>query len=392
MAVGFDRVARSKKARGGVRALLGGKAPAADEVGERLARLAKRALKKAVIDATPRRVTFKLHPFASPTRIVVLPDGGLEVKGDTSALGPGYHAEIAARLAPILDELDFAWLEEDPPFDVAGEHLAWLARRLAVDGPVRIAMPGGKTFATDAPVLTALGPRDAAWRAAVIADPTRGRDAFAWWGTGPGVEARSRALLAMWHEVPWRRPIDEDETALLQRVHGWLAAAHAADPELVLPWADWCSLVDALDLDDDLAERVRARGGKELPTIGYRRLDVEVELSGGWTVRLPGALVGGWEDDETRYVATDGFRALEFTTLTADPGLDSAALLAVAPEAHPVIARRSEGTLRGRAEGRDEDGVRVVHAIVVDAPHLAIVTCKGDEAWALATFQSISRT
>ena len=372
-----------------MRALLGGKAPTADEVGERLERLARRVLKRAVIDASPRRVTFRLHPFAAPTRIVVLPNGDLEVKGDTTALGPGYHSQVDLRVAPILDELDYAWLEQDE--DVEAEHLAWLAGKLAADGPVRIGMPAGRTFAVDAPVLTSLGPRDAAWRTAVIADPTKGRDAFAWWAPGPGTEARSRALLAMWHEVPWRRPIVDDETALLQRVHNWLAAAHAADPALELPWPDWCSLVDALALDDVLAAEVRTRGGKGMPTIGYRRHDLYAELSGGWTIRLPGALVGGWEDDETRYVATDGFRAIELTTMTAAPGLISDALLAVAPEAHPVIARRSEGTLRGRAEAYDEDGVHVVHGLVVDAPHIAIVTCKGDEMWALATWRSLRR-
>jgi hypothetical protein len=38
--------------------------------------------------------------------------------------------------------------------------------------------------------------------------------------------------------------------------------------------------------------------------------------------------------------------------------------------------------------------VRVVVGLVIDAPHVAIVTCKvapADEAWALATWRSLRR-
>src|SRR5438045_1783420 len=89
--VGFAlcRRARSRKAKGGLRSLLG-RAPDAAEVGDRLARIARRMLKELVRDATARRVTLDLHPAAGPVRIAVLPDGDLEVTGDTGAVGPGY--------------------------------------------------------------------------------------------------------------------------------------------------------------------------------------------------------------------------------------------------------------------------------------------------------------
>src|SRR5690606_37777328 len=101
---------------------------------------------------------------------------------------------------------------------------------------------------------------------------------------------------------------------LMEKVDEDLRAARSADPDLVLPWAARKELLAHLGIDD---EDVTARAGDEVESIGYRRHDLEVELSGGWSVRMPGAMVGHWEDDGARYWATDGDRALEFTSLTA---------------------------------------------------------------------------
>jgi hypothetical protein len=85
---------------------------------------------------------------------------------------------------------------------------------------------------------------------------------------------------------------------------------------------------------------------------------------------------------------------IEFTSLTAEDETDSDKLLAVAPERHTLLERRSEGTLRARAEVSDEDDIHIVHGLAADAPHVAILTCKGrtsDEPWALATWRSLRR-
>ena len=55
---------------------------------------------------------------------------------------------------------------------------AKLARELA-GGATRIGVPAERHFKIDAAVLTAMGPRDATWRSAVLANPSRGADAFA---------------------------------------------------------------------------------------------------------------------------------------------------------------------------------------------------------------------
>lgn len=384
---GISRRARSRKAKAGLRALVS-RAPDAREVGERLSRIARRMLGDAVRDVTPRRVTLDFHPAAAPVRIVVLPDGDLEVTGETSAIGPGYHADVLARLAPVLDELDFVWATDEP--EPRAAMAAWLASELA-RGATRIGIPPELAFQLDAAVLTSMGPRDTAWRDAVIADPARGADAFAWWDEGPGQLERSRALLALSLEIPWREPLDADEGALMVQVDRDLKAARKANKALELPLAEWAELLGWLGEDERAAE-LRERTGGAIATLGYRRFPLEVTLDAGWTFELPGAFVGSWEDE--RYWATDGDRMVELTCLTTTGDQDSAALLAIAPARHPIIEQLVDGDRHGRAEGYDEGGVHVVHGLMAAAPDVAILTCKGapsDEAWALATWRSLRR-
>lgn len=387
MGFGLDRRARSPKAKGGLRALIG-KAPDAREVGDRLVRISKRMLKGAVTDASPRRVTLELHPAAAPVRILVLPDGDLEITAETGSIGPAYHDHVIATITPILDELDFVWDGEHE--DARHAMATWLADQLR-EGATRIAMPAELDFKLEAAVLTPMGPRDRAWVDAVLAEPMRGADAFAWWDAAPGHQERSRALLAMWLEVPWREPIDPEERALMERVDADLRAARKASKTIVLPWAEWAELLANLGEEDERIAEVHARASSP-PAIGYRRHPMEVELSGGWSIELPGSFVGAWEDDGARYWSTDGDRVIEFTSLTANGEHDSQALLEIAPEKHPVVERIAEDRRRGRAEAYDDGEVRIVHGLMTAAPEVAILTVKGppaSEAWALATWRSL---
>jgi hypothetical protein len=85
---------------------------------------------------------------------------------------------------------------------------------------------------------------------------------------------------------------------------------------------------------------------------------------------------------------------IEFTSLTADGETDSDKLLAVAPEAHPVVERISTGDLRGRAETFVDDDVHVLIGLVAQAPHVGILTCKSnaaDDTWARTMWKSLRR-
>ena len=385
MGFSFERVARSRKARGGLRALFG-KPPTAAEVKDRLARLLPRAWRDAEVQVTAKAIRITLDGL--PTfRLRVLPDGELVVHGRAD-IGPALADEAIARMPPVLDELDYVW--DDDGFAPRGEAVDWLADELRA-GATRVGMPEGRTFWVDAAVQTAMGPRDAAWRDAVLADPRAGADAFAWWERGPGQLERARALWAMWHEVPWREPVDKPERALMERVDADLIAAHAAAPALDLPYAEWADIIGFLgDAERARATRKRATGPA---TIGYRRFDMTVGLESGWSLRLPGAFVGAWEADNDRYWATDGARAVQ-VLLVETTEADSAQLLAVAPPRYPVIEHTTDPDRHARAEMYTEDHVHVVHGIVAMAPHVAIFTFRGDARdhdWAVATWRTLRR-
>jgi hypothetical protein len=391
---GIDRRARSRKGKGLFR-----RAPDPKEVGERLAWLLRRSEKLGLKrsgwakDAWTADVEF--HDLAPPARLTIDGDAELRVRAQTIALGPGYHAHVLARLAPILDELEYAWT--DAAVDPIQAMCTWLAEQLAAagDDQLRIGISDERAFVSDAPVLTALGPRDAAWRDAAIVDPSKCADAFPWLEAKPGRASLARALIKMWHEVPWREPIDKAEQALLESVDDELIAARKADPKAPIPYADWAELLHWMNADPDRVAKHRELGGGAPGTIGYRRLDMDVELSGGWVVRLPGSFTGRWEDEGQRFWATDGERTLQFESLTAGDETDSGKLLAVAPERFPVIDQLAEGARAGRAEAHDEDHARVIHGVMIEAPEIAIATLKGtraDEPWALATWRSLHRS
>ena len=383
MEFGFERRASPRKAKSRLRSLLG-RPPDGKETRERLGRLLPRLWRGAQVSV--RRIVVEVHPFAPPLRFEVEPDGVIVVRGDAGNVGPAYHDEVNARMAPVLDALDYGW--DGPAPDPRRDALAWLAGELR-RGARRIGMLSQRQFLVDAAVLTALGPRDAAWREAVLADPAAGRDAFAWWERGPGELERSRALLAMWHEVPWRAPLDAAERAVMTQVDADLRAARAAAPALALPYAEWAALVGHLGDPERAHELGRRATGPA--TIGYRRFAMEVRLDAGWSITLPGAFIGAWQDGGARYVATDGARVVEVTHLeTSEP--DSATLLDATPARHPVIELAVTGGRHARAEAYDEGDAHVVHGLVAVAPHAATVTCTGaasDEAWALATWRSL---
>ena len=390
MGFGIHRVARSRKGSGLFR-----RAPDANEVADRLGRIAKRMARGAFVRARWKQdrfiVDLDLHPAAPDAKLVVEADATLSVKAVTSPVGPGYHFDVIATVEPILGELDYEWEDEpEDPAEVQRDMCEWFADELRA-GKTRIDV--ARPFVVDAPVVTMLGPRDAAWRDAVLADPMHAADVFAYWQPGArGHAARARALLAMWHEVPWREPLDNDERAILERAVSDLRAARRADIDIDVPWPEWAELFDLLGVDDGYAQEAHRRAGDRKPTIGYRRYDLRIELSGGWTIQLPGAFVGKWEDDGGRYWATDGERSIEFSSLTANGELDSEHLLGVAPEHHSVVARIEDGNHRGRAEVHDDGDIRIVYGLVACAPHVAILTCQGapsDEAWALATWRSL---
>ncbi|HEY4181195.1 MAG TPA: hypothetical protein VGM90_30330 [Kofleriaceae bacterium] len=386
MGFGISRRARSKRAKGGLRALFG-RAPDAKEVGTRLSLLAKRVLGGEIIsEVTTKRVTLDLHPEAMPVKIQVLPDGDIEVTGDTARLGPGYHRTISPIIAPLLDEMDFVWADVEADPRVAMPE--WLSKYLA-GGKRSFGLSKEMQFKIDAAVLTPMGPRDAAWRDAVIKDPTTAQDAFAWWEDGAGRAELAAALIGMWLRCPWREPLDTEERDVMMSIDGALRAAKKLDPALPIPYAEWAQVRTYLGADKDrVANLVEKAAGAEA-TIGYRRFALEVEVD-SWRLDVPGCFVAN--DEEEKYWATDGDRLVELVTITTDGAQSSQELLDIAPPKHPVVERMDDSERRGRVEIEADGDVKVLHGIMASTPHVALLTCKsntGDIEWARDVWRSL---
>jgi len=156
---GIDLRARSTKGRGLFR-----KAPDPRDVGERVGRLVRRVVKDGVVRtgwSGDRYIAeLRLHPSAPLATLSVEPDAELRLRAETCVLGPGYHADAVARMAPLLDELDFAWTE---PFDAATTKRAmcrWPAGQLRSGaGPNGVSRP--RTFPDVMPAHHPSGARTA---------------------------------------------------------------------------------------------------------------------------------------------------------------------------------------------------------------------------------------
>jgi hypothetical protein len=126
---GLDLHARSRKGTGWFR-----KAPDAREVGERVSRLVRRVMADAVERAgwvkDRYRVELRLVPDAPLATLTVEPDAELVLRGQTHDLGPGYHCEVAARLTPLLDELEYAWVTPPDLAEVQRAMGEWLGGEL----------------------------------------------------------------------------------------------------------------------------------------------------------------------------------------------------------------------------------------------------------------------
>ena len=169
------------------------------------------------------------------------------------------------------------------------------------------ACPVGDNYQFDGAIGTAMGPRDTAWIKATAADPRQGIDYFSWWEEGQGeLMHRPRAKSDVGTDVRWRPPLTDEETDRLVGAAGLLESAYRLDASLAYPWREWHEILGYLGADTPLAAEVARRADQtpDGPKVGYRRRNVTVDLTGGWTVEVPGSLaeILGWK----RYRASLG--------------------------------------------------------------------------------------
>jgi hypothetical protein len=288
----------------------------------------------------------RLHPAGEPLEITALGKGRLLASTKTSPVGPGYHAYLCDLLRRLGSDFAVTW---DPPDGESGagtryfhdgdrsalerEFLQWLRSTAAIvhenaskGGWHSVSMPAGHRYETDGQVVTPMGFRDAAWFAAVAADPAKGTDIFPWWKEGQRVEyLLSRALCLMWTEVRWRPPIADDEVTLYEDVIGLLHKAYDLDPQRDYPWREWREMdrhfEDAFGYKQSaprVAAEVARRAAKVRngPLIGYRRRPVTVDLPPRWSITIPGSFAETWENKHTTWSAWDSVCSVWVTTYT----------------------------------------------------------------------------
>jgi hypothetical protein len=376
-----------------------------------------------VIDEAPGRLSIALHPFAEPIEVTLRPDGTLDVVARTFSAGPGYHQYVAELFADVGRALSIAWSPRVDPgryferrdraalLGVLKPSLASTAAQileLAKGGATgfSLLLPDGLELSHDAMVATPLGPRDRAWVERVAADPSVSADAFPWWSAGQdGAYYRGLAIALLETEVRFRKPLDERERALLDRVVTAIERAHGLDPSLALPWTEASELYELLGEDSLRATRAsvlaeRAKKDRARRPLGYRRRSVRVSLSGGWSLVVPGSLAERWEEHGT-WVGWDATRTIWMSSMTAETEATTEDTLAGLPElpGDGDLLVMERGPIRGHARfgTMEEEGKKttVLRAHAALGPNVAlgtiVLTEDDDRSWALETWGSLDR-
>ncbi len=369
------------------------------------------------------RMTVTLHPCAEPIELAQTPDGTIEVSAQTFSAGPGYHQEVCALFGQIGDALGIVWEARIDPaqYFVRRDRDALLRELLPSLGSTAaqilelsstgatgfsLLLPDGLEFSHDGLVATPLGPRDRAWVERVASEPSTAADAFPWWDAGlGGGYHRGLAIALLETEVRYRRPLDDRERALLDRVVTAIERAHGLDASLSLPWSEAAELYALLGEESLRATRAQVlaeatRKERSRRPLGYRRRPVRVSLSGGWSLVVPGSLAERWEEHGT-WVGWDATRTIWVSSMTAESDAATEATLADLSElpGDGDLLVMERGPIRGHARfgTSEEEGKRttVLRAHAAVGPHVALGTLvlaeDADRAWALETWGSLDR-
>lgn len=318
-----------------------------------------------------------LHPSAEALELTFQEGGRATAIADTEATGPGYHTFLWRTLGRLGSDLSIGWGTGDgppeeipddqplPPPDRAAierEHLIALRRALwsiqaahrPNNGPHSLHLASETRFAQSGVLVSPLGPRDAAWLKAAIADPSIAIDVIPWWADA--MNARyylNRALCLMWTDVRWRRAATHDERAVVDDVLRLLRRAHPLDPTLPYPWREWAELIalkgDGEPLSDLVTSRVAALTA-DAPPIGYRRHPVLV-VHQGWSLEVPGSFTERRTADE--WFGREAGREITIAAVATGNGSGAlrpeAFLDRVAGTLGPSVLRHDDGGVVGRA-------------------------------------------
>lgn len=356
-----------------------------------------------------------VHPAAEPMRVADLGAGEISIEANTGTAGPGYHEYVTELCRTMAEALGITWTsitDESSYFESRDRKaleeatLIWLrtaaneALSLHARGMkgLQLSLPEGTLFEHTGVVATPMGPRDHGWLVRTAKDPRAGIDAFAWWESGQGASTlRGAALSAMWIDVRWRKPIIALERELLERILGWLDLGQSLEPEADWPWREQSEIFEFLGENSLRATRVHLRASALAPSapIGYRRNPVRVNLSGGWSMRIPGEFAERWEEPGA-WVGWDASRSLWFSSIEVRGAESSEATMEALPpldgEGELLASEHGELLSIARFARGDEDGTPVIQLRAQSAfgSHAAIGTFillrEEDRDWALETW------
>ena len=278
-----------------------------------------------------------LHPAAEEIEICIPDPSQITISANTSTAGPGYHIYLCDLVHRWSEEFSIQWVafgpEDDTTFgdeadyfftgirqNVYGHMEHWL-RVLAgsffdgtMDGnakAIALCMPMSVQFEADYSAITQLGPRDLDWLRRMSMGDLDYREFFAWYDVGLDAHYYlGRALVQMWSDVRWRKPISDTESELLTRIVNSLDMAYRANPNLPFPWNDWRDLLHLLEMDIPDFVRAKASGPGG---IGYRRRPVRSSLPGYWWIKTDGSFSEFEANDQGAVSAFDPPREIWFT-------------------------------------------------------------------------------
>jgi hypothetical protein len=285
------------------------------------------------------------------------------------------------------------------------EWLQTIASILAADlaaggGQLLVCMPSNHHFDEGWRVVSPLGPLDPDWIALLAEEPERGESFFPWWNTRQDADySVRRALSWMWKDVRWRAPLSESEAAALKDASAMLERAHQIDGSREYPWREWKELIEYGEIATPLREEILVRAeavDPSIPLIGYRRKDVRVDLSGGWSLRIPGSFAESWEDERTWY-AWDATRTVRFTCFSIvneDETPQSAEeILGAYVDIQETFEHEEEGVIGRAYLAHSMDEHWNLHGRTAVSGSLAVCTITigsaDDREWALATWRSL---
>ncbi len=258
-----------------------------------------------------------------------------------------------------------------------------------------------------------MGVRSDDWVRAVRDDPIKGRDLYPWWDDGLTAGFHlGRALCQMWTDVRWRSVLNDDEYDDWDFICDDLCDAFKADPSLDYPWREWVELIDVLDefegasnVTPEMEKVIREQAAKvpaDQPLIGYRRYPVKVNLTDGWSIRIPGAMTESWEGHT--WSAWDGQRTVWFSnwSLTkkdkaSTPVPAAEVLKAMKLPDGDVIHHREKKQIGKAILGEtEENGEKLINLKAFSAVDGKAALCnifyhdKTDYDWAVATWHSLT--